>query len=82
MARHDHARIAERAAIALGWLAVNDCDFESAPRAVRRAAKSDHAAADDEDAFAHGRMPQQNGSLSFNRSVASAFTNAEPVMNG
>ncbi len=52
MARHEHSRVAERAAVAALRIAVDERDREAAAHAVIRRAQADDAATDDDDPFA------------------------------
>ena len=72
MARHHHAAVLVRAAVALGAMALDHRDAPAAARAVERGAQPDDAAADHRDVSRHQRMPQQNGSRSSRSSVLSA----------
>ena len=75
MARHQHAGVLERAAVAPLGIALDDGDAPAAPRAVERGAQADHPAARDEDVLSRAqRIPQANGSRSSMRSVLSALT--------
>ena len=60
MARDEHPRVAERAAVAALRIALDERDRQAAAHAVIRGAQADDAAADDDDPLAHRfAMPTQ-----------------------
>src|SRR5690606_15043409 len=81
VAWHDHARVAERGAVAPARLAVDDDDVVTLAPEVVSAAQADDAGSDDGDGAAHG-MPAPKGSPAVTMRSPSALTWAAPVITG